>query len=211
MVSQREMARLEAERAPPAWLRQLLETEFFEPCPRHPTSASRATATRTAGCNFFCTHFTGGALCSGCLGDHEGHQLVQIRRSSGHCVVKVADVEHLLNVSLVQTYRINGANAVFLNCRPMLGHGWPGASRCEKCERGLQDATSCFCSLGCKPNESDDDDDDENEDDNDDGDDNDGDEDDDDDDDGDDVDDDSDDDDDLNDDSDDDDGDDDRR
>ncbi|KAJ1278314.1 hypothetical protein BS78_04G070900 [Paspalum vaginatum] len=149
MVSLREQARLDHQRAPPAWLRQMLETEFFESCPRHPTNPSRVT-TRTAGCNFFCTRCPGRALCSACLREHEGHEVIQIRRSSGHNVVKVAEVTHLLSLSLVQTYKINGVDAVFLNRRPMLGHGRPGPSHCEECQRGLQDAYSRFCSFGCK-------------------------------------------------------------
>lgn len=75
---------------------------------------------------------------------------LQIRRSSGNNLVRVEDVKHLLNVSLVQTYLNNGFDAVFLNKRPMSGHGRPGASRCEECERGLQDEDCRFCSLGCK-------------------------------------------------------------
>lgn len=75
---------------------------------------------------------------------------VQIRRSSGNNAVKVEDVQHLLSVSLVQTYLINGDHAVFLNRRPMLGRGKSGASQCEECERGLWDEACRFCSLGCK-------------------------------------------------------------
>lgn len=80
MVSLKEMARLDAERAPPAWLHRLLETSFFEACPKHPAGAGRANR-RNAGCNFFCTHCTAGALCSGCLDDHAGHELIQVHRT----------------------------------------------------------------------------------------------------------------------------------
>ena len=75
---------------------------------------------------------------------------VQIRRLSGHNIVKVDDVQHLLSVSLVQTYLYNGDHAVFLNRRPMSGQGKHGASHCEECERGLQDEACRFCSFGCK-------------------------------------------------------------
>ncbi|RCV05076.1 hypothetical protein SETIT_1G052800v2, partial [Setaria italica] len=148
MVSLKEMARLDAERAPPAWLSPLLETKFFEPCPEHPAIRS----TRNSGCNFFCTQCAGAhALCSGCLAaDHAGHQIIQIRKSSSHCAVKVAEIEHLLSVSQVQTYLINGELAVFLDKRTILGQGKPGAARCEECDRGLQDMDCLFCSLGCK-------------------------------------------------------------
>ncbi|XP_062224637.1 uncharacterized protein LOC133923234 [Phragmites australis] len=100
MVSRKELARADAERAAPAWLRLLLVATFFE-----------------------------------------------ARKSSGHCVVKVTNVAHLLDLSLVQTYLINGDKAVFLNPRPMSEQGKPGY---QKCHRGLQDAACLFCSLKCK-------------------------------------------------------------
>jgi hypothetical protein len=53
---------------------------------------------------------------------------VQIQRSSGNNVVKVGDVQHLLSVSLVRTKLIHADPVVFLNRRPMLGHGKPGES-----------------------------------------------------------------------------------
>ncbi|XP_004954678.1 uncharacterized protein LOC101775185 [Setaria italica] len=135
----KEMARLGAERAPPAWLRQLLGTRFFEPCPEHP-AVTAIRSTRSVGCNYFCTNCAGGALCSGCL----------IRKSSSHGLVRVADIERLLNVSLVQTYLVNGEEAVFLDKREISGKGRAGTTRCEECSRGLQDLASLFCSLGCK-------------------------------------------------------------
>ncbi|PAN04475.1 hypothetical protein PAHAL_1G070200 [Panicum hallii] len=148
MAGLKKMALLDAQRAPPAWLRRLLETDFFEPCPEH---AGACRSTRSAGCcNFFCTNCAGGALCSGCLGGHAGHEIIQIRRSSSHCLVKVADLQHLLNVSQVQTYVSNGEPAVFLDKRTISGNGKPGATKCEECGRGLHDAGCLFCSLGCK-------------------------------------------------------------
>jgi hypothetical protein len=53
---------------------------------------------------------------------------VQIQMSSGNNVVKVGDVQHLLSVSLVRTNLIHADLAVFLNRRPMLGHGKPDMS-----------------------------------------------------------------------------------
>ncbi|CAL4889457.1 unnamed protein product [Urochloa decumbens] len=151
MVGLKEMARLDAARQPPAWLRRLLDTTFFEPCPEHlAVTASRST--RSFGCNLFCTDCAGsGALCSGCVAaGHEGHRIIQIRKSSAHCMVKVSDVERLLSVSQVQTYLINGEEAVFLDKREMSGKGRAGKTRCEECNRGLQHEGALFCSLGCK-------------------------------------------------------------
>ncbi|KAL6629000.1 hypothetical protein ACP70R_028765 [Stipagrostis hirtigluma subsp. patula] len=151
MVSLKELARADAERAPPAWLRPLLEATFFEACPEHPAAGGASRATRSAGAgNHFCTRCAGGALCSGCLAGHRGHRLIKVRKSSNHTVVKVAEVAALLDMSMVQTYLINGDRVVFLKPRPVSGQGKPGASRCQECERGLQDKACRFCSIGCK-------------------------------------------------------------
>ncbi|KAG2649157.1 hypothetical protein PVAP13_1NG055500 [Panicum virgatum] len=149
MTGLKKMALLDAQRSPPAWLRRLLETtNFFEPCPDH-RDAWRST--RSAGCcNFFCTNCAGRALCSRCLGDHAGHEIIQIRKSSSHCLVRVEDLEHLLNVSQVQTYVVNGKPAVFLDKRTISCKAKPGMTKCEECGRGLHDAGYLFCSLGCK-------------------------------------------------------------
>ena len=75
---------------------------------------------------------------------------LQIRRSSSHCLVKVADLRFQLNVSLVQTYVVNGEPAVFLDKRTISCKAKPGMTKCEECGRGLHDAGYLFCSLGCK-------------------------------------------------------------
>ena len=64
--------------------------------------------------------------------------------------MKVADLRHQLNVSLVQTYVVNGEPAVFLDKRTMSGKAKPGVTKCEECGRGLDDAGCMFSSLGCK-------------------------------------------------------------
>ncbi|TVU21105.1 hypothetical protein EJB05_30721, partial [Eragrostis curvula] len=144
----KEMARLDAERAAPAWLRILVETIFFNECPEHP-DASRAT--RSGGCNFFCVDCAGPPLCCSCIeGEHEGHRIIQIRKSSRHSVVRVKDVESLLGVGEVQTYPQNNELVVFLNKRPMAGNRKPGEYRCEECDRALLKKQYRFCSLGCK-------------------------------------------------------------
>ncbi|RCV05078.1 hypothetical protein SETIT_1G053000v2 [Setaria italica] len=140
MPSIKAMALADAERVPPAWLQPLLEKNFFEDCPNHPLS----------NCNFFCTVCSDRAICTGCLPDHPGHQVIQIRKLSGHGVVRVADVEALLNVSDVQPYLHNGHHVMFLNKRPMAGRGRAGEIRCEECERALLDVACRFCSIGCK-------------------------------------------------------------
>ncbi|RLM91254.1 hypothetical protein C2845_PM08G15090 [Panicum miliaceum] len=131
-------------RALPAWLAPLLETKFSEAYPEHP---GVIRLMRNFGCNFFYTSCTGCALYFGCLPDHAGHQLIQIRKLSSHYVVKVAEIEHLLSLSLVQTYLINSEPAMFLDKPKITGQGKLGASRCEECNWGLQDAGCLFCSI----------------------------------------------------------------
>jgi hypothetical protein len=79
---------------------------------------------------------------------------MQIRRSSYHEVVRVAELKPLADVSLVQTYVINADRVLFLNPRPRAPQHFSKcvgpAGACEECGRGLVDAAFRFCSLGCK-------------------------------------------------------------
>lgn len=76
---------------------------------------------------------------------------VQVRRSSYHDVVKMADISRLADISGIQAYVINGSKVVFLRRRPQPRppKGAVGASQCVICSRHLQDVSS-FCSLQCK-------------------------------------------------------------
>jgi hypothetical protein len=76
---------------------------------------------------------------------------LQVRRSSYHDVVKVADVARVADVGGVQPYVINGSKVLFLRRRPQPRppKGAAGASQCAACARHLQDV-SRFCSLECK-------------------------------------------------------------
>ena len=75
-------------------------------------------STRLAiSCNFVCTHYAGRVLCSSCLGNHEGHGLIQVHKSTlyGKCgLVLIFEREIVVTLALceVQIWRSSGNNVV---------------------------------------------------------------------------------------------------
>ncbi|XP_047332184.1 protein RGF1 INDUCIBLE TRANSCRIPTION FACTOR 1-like [Impatiens glandulifera] len=138
----------------PPWLEPLLKADFFIVCRTHRDAAR-------SECNMFCLDCNGGdAFCFYCRSSkHKDHQVIQIRRSSYHDVVRVSEIQKVLDISGVQTYVINSARVLFLNERPQPKGGGSGSGSggggktvshiCEICGRTLLD-TFRFCSLGCK-------------------------------------------------------------
>ncbi|KAF8670768.1 hypothetical protein HU200_050435 [Digitaria exilis] len=131
----------------PSWLELLLTTQFFFNCGSHLHCSRRE-------CNLFCIECEAppAAFCGYCYSDHHsGHRVIQIRRSSYHEVVKVCELEDIIDISNVQTYVINSAKVVFLNERPQLrpcGALSSSPYNCEICNRTLLNEFR-FCSIGC--------------------------------------------------------------
>ncbi|KAL6500861.1 hypothetical protein OROHE_025356 [Orobanche hederae] len=132
----------------PPWLEKLLNTTFFSICQTHADSAR-------SECNMYCLDCDAEAFCFYCRSSkHKDHQVIQyvdiqIRRSSYHDVVRVSEIQKVLDISGVQTYVINSARVLFLNERPQPKGGKAVSHICEICGRSLLD-TFRFCSLGCK-------------------------------------------------------------
>ncbi|KAL6004942.1 hypothetical protein ACLOJK_005500 [Asimina triloba] len=119
----------------------LLGDKFFSPCVIHDTAKKNEK-------NIFCLDCCY-SICAHCLSLHRSHRLIQIRRYVYHDVVRLDDMEKLIDCSLVQSYSTNNAKVIFLNQRPQSRPFRGSGNVCSICDRSLQDPY-IFCSLACK-------------------------------------------------------------
>ncbi|KAI5070999.1 hypothetical protein GOP47_0013250 [Adiantum capillus-veneris] len=126
----------------PTWLDGLLKEKFFSACAAHSNSKKNERNIYCLGCSV--------AICQHCLPHHpQSHKLLQIRRYVYHDVIRMQDIQKLIDCALVQPYIINSAKVVFLNQRPQPRPPKVQGNVCETCERSLQDSYK-YCCLACK-------------------------------------------------------------
>ncbi|KAJ4748078.1 PLATZ transcription factor [Rhynchospora pubera] len=125
----------------PTWLEALNTQKFFIPCPYHENSRKNE---KNICCIDCCT-----SICPHCVSLHRTHRLLQVRRYVYHDVVRLEDLEKLINCSNVQSYTINSSKVVFLKKRPQNRQFKGSGNICTSCDRCLQEPY-IHCSLGCK-------------------------------------------------------------
>ncbi|KAJ1436982.1 hypothetical protein SESBI_03817 [Sesbania bispinosa] len=76
-------------------------------------------------------------------------KLLQVRRYVYHDVVRLEDLDKLIDCSNVQAYTINSAKVVFIKKRPQNRQFKGSGNYCTSCDRSLQEPF-IHCSLGCK-------------------------------------------------------------
>ncbi|THU44167.1 hypothetical protein C4D60_Mb02t04550 [Musa balbisiana] len=89
------------------------------------------------------------SICTHCAPAHRSHPLLQVRRYVYNDVVRLDDLEKLVDCCFVQPYTINSAKVVFLKPRPQSRPSKGSSNICLTCDRILQEPFH-FCSLSCK-------------------------------------------------------------
>nr|XP_043629721.1 protein RGF1 INDUCIBLE TRANSCRIPTION FACTOR 1-like [Erigeron canadensis] len=125
----------------PLWLESLYTQKFFEACPIHENAKKNE---KNICCLDCCI-----SICPHCYHIHKFHRLLQVRRYVYHDVVRLEDLERLIDCSNVQAYTINSAKVVFIKKRPQNRQFKGSVSYCTSCDRSLQEPF-IHCSLGCK-------------------------------------------------------------
>ncbi|CAG9461765.1 unnamed protein product [Pedinophyceae sp. YPF-701] len=135
-----------AERAPAGpietWIQALIDGNFFKPCAAH-------SKCKRSECTYFCATCVSEGLCSHCLSDHRGHEVIQVRKYVYCEVVRLQDIQRYIDASPVQSYIINGSKVVFLRPRPEKRSLKSGISDlCKHCHKLIREGF-LYCSLRC--------------------------------------------------------------
>ncbi|KAE8711253.1 putative phosphatidylethanolamine n-methyltransferase [Hibiscus syriacus] len=125
----------------PAWLDGLYAQKFFVGCCYHETVKKNEKNVYCLDCCI--------SICPHCVPSHRFHRLLQVRRYVYHDVVRLEDLQKLIDCSNVQAYTINSAKVVFIKKRPQNRQFKGSGNYCTSCDRSLQDPF-IHCSLGCK-------------------------------------------------------------
>ncbi|KAK4757583.1 hypothetical protein SAY87_018884 [Trapa incisa] len=124
----------------PAWLDALYTQSFFVGCSHHENAKKNE---KNVCCLDCCT-----SICPHCIiPNHRTHRLLQIRRYVYHDVVRLEDLQNLIDCS--NAYTINSAKVVFIKKRPPNRQFKGSGNYCTSCDRSLQEPF-IHCSLGCK-------------------------------------------------------------
>ncbi|XP_037446569.1 uncharacterized protein LOC119316354 [Triticum dicoccoides] len=125
----------------PGWVGGLVEESFFVGCEAH---ESRRKNEKNIFCLACCT-----SICPHCAPAHRHHPLLQVRRYVYNDVVRLGELEKLIDCSYVQPYTINSAKVIFLKPRPQSRPFKGSGNVCLTCDRILQEPFH-FCCLSCK-------------------------------------------------------------
>nr|GMC65132.1 3-oxoacyl-[acyl-carrier-protein] synthase 3 protein like [Ipomoea batatas]GME07103.1 3-oxoacyl-[acyl-carrier-protein] synthase 3 protein like [Ipomoea batatas] len=122
-------------------MESLYSQKFFVACSIHESAKKNEK-------NVFCLDCCI-SICPHCVMAHRVHRLVQIRRYVYHDVVRLEDLEKIIDCSNVQAYTINSSKVVFIKKRPQNRQFKGSGNYCTSCDRSLQEPF-IHCSLGCK-------------------------------------------------------------
>nr|CAB3471106.1 unnamed protein product [Digitaria exilis] len=125
----------------PGWVGALVEESFFVGCATHDDRKKNDK-------NIFCLGCCA-SICPHCAPAHRHHHLIQVRRYVYNDVVRLDDLERLIDCSFVQPYTINSAKVIFLKPRPQSRPFKGSGNVCLTCDRILQEPFH-FCCLSCK-------------------------------------------------------------
>ncbi|KAG0492556.1 hypothetical protein HPP92_005954 [Vanilla planifolia] len=125
----------------PGWLGGLVEETFFASCGTHDNLKKNEK-------NIFCLDCCT-SICPHCASSHSSHPLLQVRRYVYNDVIRLDDLEKLIDCSFVQPYTINSAKVIFLKPRPQSRPFKGSGNICLSCDRILQEPFH-YCCLTCK-------------------------------------------------------------